>query len=495
MGRKKIKIQPIKDDRNRQVTFLKRKQGLMKKAYELSVLCDCEIALIIFNSSGKLVQYASTEIDKILLKYTEYNEPHESKSNLDFVNTSEQEDDGIKGEDEGEEQGSVKSSELPVATVPTQAAPTPQYQQQPPPPPPPHAMQPSHAPPHPHPHMGVAPGPQHGQSVMYYQQHHQQQHPRPYSFPVQHQQQQQRMHPGYEMYGMQPSQPPSMYMYQGTTPLPPPNQQHHMSSYPPAPPHQLQHPPYHATPPATTTATTTASTSSTTTPPLPVPSSTAAVTPQQHSNHSPSSNSSNNYHHHQQQPSSSSEVGNQNNSPHQPNMPSPTPSAASHHSHSGGGKKHAPPKLRVQIPGDSPKQAAKTETVDDDAKDDDKFARPTGAPPRNSTAEPNTAIGPPSALPSQFAQNLFSPSTFYPEFYQQNELPSPLNFSATPTTTHAFNWPTPSNNNNSNNNNSNPRDYKPSPLAKHDTSSQSDKSKRPVQEDAQESDSKKPKVT
>ena len=43
----------------------------MKKAYELSVLCDCEIALIIFNSNNKLVQYASTDIDKILLKYTE----------------------------------------------------------------------------------------------------------------------------------------------------------------------------------------------------------------------------------------------------------------------------------------------------------------------------------------------------------------------------------------------------------------------------------------
>lgn len=99
MGRKKIKIQPIKDDRNKQVnpppfsaspssalaplqmdvneclplkvTFLKRKYGLMKKAYELSVLCDCEIALIIFNSNNKLVQYASTEIDKILMKYTE----------------------------------------------------------------------------------------------------------------------------------------------------------------------------------------------------------------------------------------------------------------------------------------------------------------------------------------------------------------------------------------------------------------------------------------
>lgn len=43
----------------------------MKKAYELSVLCDCEIALIIFNNNGKLVQYASTDIDKILMKYTE----------------------------------------------------------------------------------------------------------------------------------------------------------------------------------------------------------------------------------------------------------------------------------------------------------------------------------------------------------------------------------------------------------------------------------------
>jgi MADS-box transcription enhancer factor 2B len=43
----------------------------MKKAYELSVLCDCEIALIIFNNTGKLVQYASTDIDKILMKYTE----------------------------------------------------------------------------------------------------------------------------------------------------------------------------------------------------------------------------------------------------------------------------------------------------------------------------------------------------------------------------------------------------------------------------------------
>ncbi|KAG9489083.1 hypothetical protein GDO78_005209 [Eleutherodactylus coqui] len=87
MGRKKIQITRIVDERNRQVTFTKRKFGLMKKAYELSVLCDCEIALIIFNGSNKLFQYASTDMDKVLLKYTEYNEPHESRTNSDIVET------------------------------------------------------------------------------------------------------------------------------------------------------------------------------------------------------------------------------------------------------------------------------------------------------------------------------------------------------------------------------------------------------------------------
>lgn len=87
MGRKKIQITRIMDERNRQVTFTKRKFGLMKKAYELSVLCDCEIALIIFNGSNKLFQYASTDMDKVLLKYTEYNEPHESRTNSDIVET------------------------------------------------------------------------------------------------------------------------------------------------------------------------------------------------------------------------------------------------------------------------------------------------------------------------------------------------------------------------------------------------------------------------
>ncbi|CAF3210757.1 unnamed protein product [Rotaria socialis] len=85
MGRKKINITRIIDERTRQVTFTKRKFGLMKKAYELSVLCGCEIALMIFNSNDRLFQYASSDMDKVLLKYADYNEPHESCTNVDII--------------------------------------------------------------------------------------------------------------------------------------------------------------------------------------------------------------------------------------------------------------------------------------------------------------------------------------------------------------------------------------------------------------------------
>nr|XP_021147316.1 myocyte-specific enhancer factor 2B [Columba livia] len=109
MGRKKIQISRILDQRNRQVTFTKRKFGLMKKAYELSVLCDCEIALIIFNSTNRLFQYASTDMDKVLLKYTEYSEPHESRTNSDILETLKRKGLGLESHelelDEGPEPG------------------------------------------------------------------------------------------------------------------------------------------------------------------------------------------------------------------------------------------------------------------------------------------------------------------------------------------------------------------------------------------------------
>ncbi|XP_028316713.1 myocyte-specific enhancer factor 2D homolog isoform X2 [Gouania willdenowi] len=112
MGRKKIQIQRITDERNRQVTFTKRKFGLMKKAYELSVLCDCEIALIIFNHANKLFQYASTDMDKVLLKYTEYNEPHESRTNADIIETLRKK--GFNGCDSPEPDGEDSIDQSPL---------------------------------------------------------------------------------------------------------------------------------------------------------------------------------------------------------------------------------------------------------------------------------------------------------------------------------------------------------------------------------------------
>ena len=59
MGRCKIEIKRIENDSTRHVTFCKRRVGLVKKARELSVLCDADVALIIFSSSGKIYHFAN----------------------------------------------------------------------------------------------------------------------------------------------------------------------------------------------------------------------------------------------------------------------------------------------------------------------------------------------------------------------------------------------------------------------------------------------------
>jgi hypothetical protein len=61
MGRGRVELKRIENKINRQVTFAKRRNGLLKKAYELSVLCDAEVALIIFSNRGKLFEFCSTQ--------------------------------------------------------------------------------------------------------------------------------------------------------------------------------------------------------------------------------------------------------------------------------------------------------------------------------------------------------------------------------------------------------------------------------------------------
>ncbi|CAA6665698.1 unnamed protein product [Spirodela intermedia] len=79
MGRGKIEIKRIENTTNRQVTFCKRRNGLFtfckrrnglfKKAYELSVLCDAEVALIVFSTRGKLYEYANRSVKATIERY------------------------------------------------------------------------------------------------------------------------------------------------------------------------------------------------------------------------------------------------------------------------------------------------------------------------------------------------------------------------------------------------------------------------------------------
>ncbi|CAO2823472.1 unnamed protein product [Amaranthus hypochondriacus] len=69
LGRGKIEIKRIENTTNRQVTFCKRRNGLLKKAYELSVLCDAEVALIVFSSRGRLYEYANHSVKGTINRY------------------------------------------------------------------------------------------------------------------------------------------------------------------------------------------------------------------------------------------------------------------------------------------------------------------------------------------------------------------------------------------------------------------------------------------
>ncbi|XP_044948235.1 MADS-box transcription factor 25-like [Hordeum vulgare subsp. vulgare] len=77
MGRGKIAIERIDNATNRQVTFSKRRGGLMKKARELAILCDADLAFIVFSSTGRLYDFASSSgMEAILERYKKAKEEH-----------------------------------------------------------------------------------------------------------------------------------------------------------------------------------------------------------------------------------------------------------------------------------------------------------------------------------------------------------------------------------------------------------------------------------
>ncbi|CAK8575432.1 unnamed protein product [Lathyrus sativus] len=80
MGRGKIEIKRIENSNSRQVTFSKRRTGLLKKAQELAILCDAEVAVIIFSNTGKLFEFSSSGMKRTLSRYNKCTDSSESAS-------------------------------------------------------------------------------------------------------------------------------------------------------------------------------------------------------------------------------------------------------------------------------------------------------------------------------------------------------------------------------------------------------------------------------
>ncbi|KAG5237174.1 SAP protein [Salix suchowensis] len=85
MGRGRVQLKRIENKINRQVTFSKRRTGLLKKAHEISVLCDAEVALIVFSHKGKLFEYSTDDcMEKILERYERYSYEERQLAATDF---------------------------------------------------------------------------------------------------------------------------------------------------------------------------------------------------------------------------------------------------------------------------------------------------------------------------------------------------------------------------------------------------------------------------
>ncbi|KAI3829211.1 hypothetical protein L1987_03328 [Smallanthus sonchifolius] len=82
MVRGKTQMRRIENATSRQVTFSKRRNGLLKKAFELSVLCDAEVALIIFSQSSKLYEYASSSMHETIKRYRDHVKEIQTQNSL-----------------------------------------------------------------------------------------------------------------------------------------------------------------------------------------------------------------------------------------------------------------------------------------------------------------------------------------------------------------------------------------------------------------------------
>ena len=88
MPRVRLPFRPIAEPRRRQATFLKRKNGVIKKCMELSVMCNCKITLIVFDLHDRPFTYSSEDIDTTLKAFVDYEKRYDEKYTNDNVDQS-----------------------------------------------------------------------------------------------------------------------------------------------------------------------------------------------------------------------------------------------------------------------------------------------------------------------------------------------------------------------------------------------------------------------
>ncbi|KAK1273010.1 Agamous-like MADS-box protein AGL62 [Acorus gramineus] len=75
MGRRKVEMKKIEKDKALQVCFSKRRQGVFKKASELSLLCGAHVAVIVFSPGSKPYVYAQPSLDSVINTITSSSNP------------------------------------------------------------------------------------------------------------------------------------------------------------------------------------------------------------------------------------------------------------------------------------------------------------------------------------------------------------------------------------------------------------------------------------
>lgn len=125
MGRNKIDIKYITEPRKRQVTLNKRKGGLMKKAYELSVLCGCEISVLIKDQRGQSFVYSSVDPDEAFQTHLDADEPPTEK--LDNRAMRHRFDSDASSDEDEEDDGKLQAARgrTPTAASRKRARPAP----------------------------------------------------------------------------------------------------------------------------------------------------------------------------------------------------------------------------------------------------------------------------------------------------------------------------------------------------------------------------------